>query len=53
MTAGKGQAMAAGVMSSTLGCGVMAGGSHAGILLQTRRLSSSGRLALPTLAREQ
>ena len=49
--AAKGQAMAADIMISTPGYGVMAGGSHAGFL--SPRLSSSVTLALPTLAREQ
>ena len=48
LTVAKGQAMAAGFMSSTLGCGNMARASHAGLL--SPRLSSSVRLALPTLA---
>ena len=51
LTAAKGQAMATGFMSSTPECGVMAGGSRAGLLSQS--LSSTVRLALPTLARGQ
>ena len=51
LTAAKGQAMAAGFMSSTLGCGIMAAGSHAGLM--SLRLSITVRLALSTLARGQ
>ena len=51
LTTGMELATAAGFMSSTFGCGVTAGVSHAGLLLL--RQSCSGRLPSLTLAQGQ